>query len=114
MPKKAAKKPTQKVNKIARQDALPGMDVGIKEIEDAALDYREGRDERMAATEVEVTRKQALIAVMHKHGKQSYLRRIGDKVLKVELKVEKESVKVALKDQAPAAGEGSETRSDQR
>ena len=97
----AKKKSAETSKKIARQSDLPGMeDAAIKDIEDAALDYVEGRDERMEATKVEVERKEALISLMHKHEKTKYQRRIGDKVLNVNLKVEKESVKVSLKEQA--------------
>jgi hypothetical protein len=88
--------------KIARQPDLPGMEErALKDIEESALNYIEGRDERMDATRVEVERKQALIDLMHKHDKQTYSRRIGDKVLNVKLKVEKESVKASLKEEAP-------------
>ena len=79
--------------KIARQDDLPGMeDLRIKEIEEAALSYIEGRDARMEATTEEVALKETLIAMMHKHEKTEYRRgRIS-----VRLVVEKETVKVKL------------------
>lgn len=89
-----------KSKKIPRQEALPGMEnAAIKEIENAALDYVEGRDERMAATEKEVELKSALIAAMHKHEKTEYKRgRIS-----VKLVVEKEKVKVRVLDEEEVA-----------
>lgn len=85
----------KKANGTPRQEEMPGVSMAIKEIEDAALDYAEGRDERMQATEREVELKTALITAMHKHEKTEYKRgRIS-----VELKVEKEKVKVRIKDE---------------
>ena len=91
MPKKSAKEGGQK--KLERQTPLPGMeDAVMQEIESAALDYADGRDERMAATENEVHLKEKIIAVMHKHGKTDY--KHGK--IEVHLKVEKETVKVKI------------------
>ena len=47
---------------------LPGMErKGVKQIEDAAEEYSELRDKRMALLEKEVAAKAKLIDVMHKH-----------------------------------------------
>jgi hypothetical protein len=54
--------------KRARAKPLPGMeDARVKEIEDAALDYRDARDERMGLTDKEKEAKEKLIEVMEKH-----------------------------------------------
>lgn len=84
-----------KKSKIARQETLPTMsDAKITAIENAALNYVEGRDERMEATTREVELKEKLIEVMHKHEKTEYRR--GK--ISVRLVVEKESVKVKVSD----------------
>jgi hypothetical protein len=63
------KKPSKKV-----QPRLPTMeDSAISELNQAALDYAEGRDERMEMTKREVELKTKLIALMHKHGKTTYV-----------------------------------------
>jgi len=88
-----AKKKSKGAVKIARQKRLPGMENSkIAAIENAALNYVEGRDARMAATEEEVALKQTLIETMHKCGKAVYRR--GN--ISVKLVVEKEGVKVKV------------------
>ncbi len=82
-----------RAKKIARQEQLPGVEnSAIKEIEDAALEYAEGRDERMAATRVEVERKTKLIDAMHAANKTEY-KRDG---IEIKLTVEKEKVRVKI------------------
>lgn len=99
MPKRKQAKPRQRelrrylgrAAKRLRAPRLPGLeDTAIEAIENAATDYEEHRDERLAASKPEVAAKQRLIGVMHAHGKKQYRR--GDLV--VELTSEKESVRV--------------------
>lgn len=92
-----AESATKKAKKLPKQEQLPGVEnAAIKEIEDAALEYAEGRDERMEATRVEVERKQKLIDAMHAAKKTEYKR--GN--ISITLVTEKESVKVKIKDEA--------------
>jgi hypothetical protein len=93
---KKLKNPTAKAKRIARQDALPGMENSkIAAIENAALNYAEKRDERQALTTDEVELKKKLIELMHKEGKTEYKR--GN--ISVTLVNEKESVKVRVASQ---------------
>lgn len=86
----------KKQKNLPKQEQLPGVEnAAIKEIEDAAIEYAEGRDERMEATRVEVERKQRLIEAMHKAKKTEYRRGNID----IKLVTEKESVKVKIKDE---------------
>ena len=86
-----------RAKKIERQEQLPGVEnAAIKEIEDAALDYAEGRDARMEATKKEVDLKKRIIDAMHAAKKTEYKR--GD--IEVKLTVEKEKVKVRVKKEA--------------
>lgn len=83
-----------KAKKIERQEQLPGVEnAAIKAIEDAAMDYAEGRDARMEATKKEVELKQRIIDAMHSAKKTEYKR--GD--IEVKLTVEKEKVRVRVK-----------------
>lgn len=76
------------------QPRLPSMeDSAITELNQAALDYAEGRDERMEMTKQEVELKTKLIALMHKHGKTVY--KYED--IEIELVPEGEKVKVRIK-----------------
>lgn len=98
--KSAAKKKAAKPPAKPRSVALPGMaDNAIKPIEQAAERYEEDRDERMACTEREVASKGKLIAVMKKHGKRIYRRKLPDgEVLEIVLEHdEKDTVKVKRK-----------------
>ncbi len=82
-----------RAKKIERQEQLPGVENReIKELEDLALDYAEGRDERMAATRKEVELKQNLIAAMHAAKKTEYKR----EGIEITLIVEKEKVRVKV------------------
>ena len=86
-PKKApkAKKP--------RQARLPGTeDNKIQEIETAALDYVEVRDERMEMIKKEKTAKDSLLATMHKNGKTTY--RCGEIDIAIIPEGEKLKVKI--------------------
>jgi hypothetical protein len=60
--------------KRAKQKRLDGIepDDRIKEIEDAADNYVDCRDERMGLTDKEVAAKEKLIEVMRKHKKAIY------------------------------------------
>src|SRR5262245_52898071 len=67
-----AKRRTAKGKKPTQQD-LPGtVPKKIKKLHDAALNYVQARDERMACTEAEVAAKEELRAQMHKHQLTSY------------------------------------------
>jgi hypothetical protein len=58
---------------------------GIAEIEKAAHDYADVRDERMRMGEEEQRRHKKLLAVMTKHGKQTYAHRNGEEVIEVKV-----------------------------
>jgi len=64
----------------------------IDDIEKAAADYKEARDERMALTKDEVKTKAALLASMQAHKLTKY--RCEDIDCEVELKVKEMDVKV--------------------
>lgn len=91
---------------MERQEALPGMeDRKIAELHNAALDYAEARDARIAASTPEAEKKQALLALMKKHKREHY----QFENVEVYLVHEKENVKV----QVSALGEpGSNGASD--
>ena len=85
-----------------RQQDLPGTeDRAIKPLEDAAQDYAEIRDRRMALNAEEVGLKAKVLRLMKQHGKQAYHR---DGV-SIEIVVEEETVKVRVK----KAGDDEET-----
>lgn len=76
-PKKTtAPKPTEKKPPKARtkkQTTIPGATAEIRQdIEDAALEFTEVRDQRMDLAEPEAEKKTALGALMKKHGLASY------------------------------------------
>lgn len=86
------------VGRTAKQDRLPGVDDPvIKEIEDAAHDYEQARDARVAATKPEVETKENLIIVMKQNGKKLYRR--GELIVKVRPRDAKATVKVMRKKQ---------------
>lgn len=88
---KAAEAPKRKKEPPAR---LPGMgDAAITELNQAALDYAEGRDERMEMTKREVELKTRLIALMHKHSKKTYVY----EDIEIEIVPEGEKVKVRIR-----------------
>lgn len=81
-------------SKKKAQPRLPTMeDSAITELNQAALDYAEGRDERMEMTKREVELKTKLIALMHKHGKTTYVY----EDIEIELVPEGEKVKVRIR-----------------
>lgn len=70
--KRASKKKAP--GKRARTPRLPGTeDAAIVEIEKAAEDYEDTRDERMRLTGLEVEKKEKLLEVMDKHEKTEYI-----------------------------------------
>lgn len=70
--KKASKKKAR--GKRARTPRLPGTeDAAIVEIEKAAEDYEDTRDERMRLTTLEVEKKEKLLEVMDKYEKTEYI-----------------------------------------
>lgn len=76
-----------------KQNALPGMeDKKIKELDQAVEEYKENRDERMAASEREVESKKKLMSLMKAHKLTSY--KSADYELQAEIVVEEEGVKV--------------------
>lgn len=82
--------------KKARQKDLPGMENReIKELDDAALEYAEIRDERQDLTRKEVASKTALLGLMHKLKKSDYIAPGG--AIEVHIIVEKEKVKVKIR-----------------
>src|SRR5262245_57495883 len=90
-----AKTKTKRAKVTQQQAEFKGMETPrIKELDEAAAYYEEGRDERMAASEVEVERKQALIELMHKHKLAIYRIPGTDPQREVVLVTEKEGVKV--------------------
>lgn len=100
--KEQPKSKPKTTRKIPRQSALPGMeDAKIAAIENLALDYAELRDERVALSAREVDLKQKLIDKMHALGKTEY-KRNG---VQVKLTVEKEGVKVRVKEEEPPSVE---------
>lgn len=84
--------------KRAKQKDLPGMgDRRINELDQAALDYAEGRDERMELTKKEVELKTALISMMHRHNKKTY--KYEDIEIELVPEGEKVRVRIAKKDE---------------
>src|SRR5688572_16041133 len=100
------------VKRRPRQERLPGVeeDPGSKKIDDAAYDYVEARDARMAATTVETQRATKLLALLKKErpGAKAYKHTVGGEtiVIKIEAKdpTEKVKVKIAAVD-TPDVGE---------
>lgn len=81
-----------------KQGRLPGMnDPKLADLEDAAYDYVEIRDRRMALMEQEVPAKARVLAAMHKHGKKTY--RCDE--LEIQLVEEAENVKVRIVKEKP-------------
>lgn len=76
------------------QNELPGMeDRKLKDLHDAALEYAEIRDQRMALSAQEVELKTSLLALMHKYKKESY---VYDGI-EINIVHEEETVKVKVK-----------------
>jgi hypothetical protein len=84
--------------KRAKQKDLPGMEARrIGELDQAALDYAQGRDERMEMTKQEVELKTVLIALMHRFGKKTY--KYEDIEIELVPEGEKVRVRIAKKDE---------------
>ncbi len=85
--------------KKATARRLPGMETtAIRAIETAATNYEDARDERMAATEVEVATQAKLLKVMKSHNKTVYRRKLTDgSILLVTVTIEKEKARVKRK-----------------
>jgi hypothetical protein len=93
--------------KGARQDALPGLENRkIKALQDAAMDYADIRDQRVALTSQEVELKQKLIDLMHKHDRETYTYN----GVTITLVHEEESVKVKVS--KPKAEESEEEEAE--
>lgn len=92
--KTKAKKPEiVKDPQRGKTERLPGMqDAAIEDLEDAAREYANTRDDRMALLEAEVQLKEQLLDLMKKNKKEFY-KRDG---VEVRLVHEKESVKVKV------------------
>jgi hypothetical protein len=101
------------IRKRPRQERLPGVeeDPGSKAIDNAAYDYVEARDARMAATTVETQRATKLIAIIKRErpGQKAYKHTVGGETIIVNITAkdptEKVKVKIAPVDE-PALGEG--------
>lgn len=91
--------------KKPKQSFIPGTEPKrFKDLDEAAEEYREGRDERMEATTVEVERKNKLIELMKKHKLVQYDIPGTDPPEEVVLVVEKEGVKLRKKKLPKATG----------
>jgi hypothetical protein len=76
-----------------KQADLPGMENRkIEELDTAAREYVEHRDERMAAMKEEVQLKTTLLSMMHKHRKTVYM--CEDVTIQVVAESEKVKVRV--------------------
>ena len=85
-----------------RQKSLPGMeDRQIEKLQDAALEYAEMRDARIAASASEVQSKQALLDLMHSYKKTRYTH--GNVYVEIVPEGEKLKVKILKEgEEAPA------------
>jgi len=109
--KKGKTKPKPKTNgahkKGPRQKPLPGMeDRQIEKLQDAALEYAEMRDARIAASAAEVQSKQALLDLMHSYKKTRYVH--GN--VFVEIVPEGEKLKVKILEEGEEAPEPKPSR----
>lgn len=85
-----------------RQKPLPGMeDRQIERLQDAAMEYAEMRDARIAATASEVQSKKALLDLMHSYKKTRYVH--GN--VYVEIVPEGEKLKVKILEEGEEAPE---------
>ena len=81
-----------------KQAELPGVEApSIKAIDDAADEYVSVRDKRMALTEKEITARDVLANLMHKHKLESY--RYDDRIVTI-VPAEKVKVKTAKEESA--------------
>ena len=79
--------------KRGKTTRLPGMeDAEIEELEDAAREYANVRDDRISLTREESSMKETLLGLMKKHKKEKY---VHDGV-EVKLVHEEETVKVRI------------------
>lgn len=89
------------IRRRPRQERLPGVeeDPGSKAIDNAAYDYVEARDARMAATTEENRRATKLIAVVKKErpGQKKYRHTVGGEIINVDLTVKDPTEKVKVK-----------------
>ena len=77
---------------MARQARLPGTeDAAIVELEQAADDYMEVRDERLKFLKQEVTEKQKILGILKANNKKSYRR--GEYIIRIKVETEKLLVK---------------------
>jgi hypothetical protein len=77
---------------MARQARLPGTeDAAIVELEQAADDYMEVRDERLKYLKEEVKNKETILGILKANGKREYRR--GDYIIKIRTVKEKLLVK---------------------
>jgi hypothetical protein len=87
--------------KRLRTGTLPGLeDRAIAAIENAAYDYAERRDSRMAATLEETKYHGKLLDVMRKHGKKTYKHSTGEEIIEVNVTVKdpEEKAKVRIRE----------------
>lgn len=78
----------------AKQARLPGVeDPAITELEDAAAEYAEIRDDRIALSQREGDTKATLLALMHKHKKKHY----EHGGVSIDVVAEEETVRVRIK-----------------
>ena len=78
----------------AKQRRLPGFeDPVIEELVEAAEEYVEIRDQRMALTPQETELKTNLLNLMHKHKRKTY----NHNGIQIEIVAEEETVKVRVK-----------------
>lgn len=115
------KKPAPKVPRKPRQASLPTLeDHGILEIERAAFDYADARDERMRMTEVETKRHTKVLAMMKKHGKKTYRHRTGTEIIEITVTAkdpeERAKVKIApaTNDNIEKAAAGGKTKTSRK
>ena len=88
------KTPANAAKRKPRQGRLPGTeDAAIEELESAAEEYAEVRDDRMGLTEKEVELKTELLRLMDDHKKTSYYH-AG---VTIEVKAKDRTVKVRIK-----------------
>jgi hypothetical protein len=87
------------------QKFIPGTEPKrVKELDAAAAEYEEGRDERMEATEKEVALKKTLIELMQKHKLERYVIPGSEPQKEIVLVAEDISVKVRAVKKPKAEG----------
>lgn len=104
MKKKSKKKQSHKTHerREPRQPRLPGTeDEAIQELETAAEEYADKRDQRQALLADEVSLKGELLHLMKKHGKEHY----SHQGIEITVTHEEESVKVKIRKPEPVAAD---------